>query len=372
MASMTCESPEKGKLNLTIKGRVDAESTAQLWPQAMSKLAEVRPQNLEIDAAGVDYCDGAGAALFLELRRSQEQRNAQIRINGLKTEFSKLITLFDPGAPAMPEPRHFSVAALTTRLGQATVRALAESRDMVSFIGEISVKLAAAAVHPSRLRWKDLFLLFEKAGANAVGLASLLGFLIGLILAFQSAIPMARFGAQIFVADLVAISLFREIGPLITAVILASRSGSAFAAELGTMKINEEIDALTTMGLDPVSFLVVPRVIAATFVMPLLTMFNLLLGLIGCGLVMVSIGFPPIVYYNEIRHAAGMTDFLTGFVKTFVFGLVIGAIGCLRGLQTKTGASAVGDSATHAVVSGIIAIVVLDGVFAVIYYFLGI
>ena len=183
---------------------------------------------------------------------------------------------------------------------------------------------------------------------------------------------MARFGAQIFVADLVVISLFRELGPLITAVILASRSGSAFAAEIGTMKINEEIDALTTMGLDPVSFLVIPRVIAATLVMPLLTMFNLLLGLVGCGLVMVSIGFPPIVYYNEIRNAAGMTDFFSGFVKTFIFGLVIGAVGCLRGLQTKTGASAVGDSATHAVVSGIIAIVVLDGIFAVVYYFLGI
>ncbi|MHC4500389.1 MAG: MlaE family ABC transporter permease [Planctomycetota bacterium] len=153
------------------------------------------------------------------------------------------------------------------------------------------IKLLSTVLHPGRLRWKDTFLLAEKSGADTVGITALLGFLIGLILAFQSAIAMKKFGAEIFVADLVVISLFRELGPLITAVILASRSGSAFAAELGTMKVNEEIDALTTMGLDPVRFLVVPRVIAAVFVTPLLTMFNYLLGLVGCGLVMASLGF---------------------------------------------------------------------------------
>ncbi len=372
MASMSCHVLEKGKLKLTIEGRVDAESTAQLWPEAMKKLAEVRPQELAIDASAIDYCDGAGAALLLELKNRQEQRKAQIHIDGLKPEFSQLMALFDPGPPPKLEQRRFSLGDFAVRVGEATAGSVGEARETIAFIGELSCKLAAAVVHPWRLRWKDLFLYFEKAGANAVGLTALLGFLIGLILAFQSAIPMARFGAQIFVADLVSISLFRELGPLITAVILASRSGSAFAAELGTMKINEEIDALTTMGLDAVNFLVVPRVIAATFVMPLLTMFNLLLGLIGCGIVMVSIGFPPIVYYREIQHATNLSDFSSGFVKTFVFGLVIGAIGCLRGLQTKTGASAVGDAATHAVVSGIIAIVVLDGIFAVLYYFVGV
>ncbi|MHC4238724.1 MAG: MlaE family ABC transporter permease [Planctomycetota bacterium] len=226
-------------------------------------------------------------------------------------------------------------------------------------------------MHPGTLRWRDTFLLAEKSGADAVGITSLLGFLIGVILAFQSAIGMQKFGAEIYVADLVVIVLFRELGPLITAVIMAARSGSAFAAELGTMKVNEEIDALKTMGLDPVRFLVVPRVIAAVFVMPLLTMFNLLLGLIGCGLVMASFGFPPITYLNQIQGATDLGDLFGGLIKTFVFGILIGGIGCLRGLQTGTGASAVGDSATRAVVSGIIAIVIVDGVFAVVYYFIG-
>lgn len=200
----------------------------------------------------------------------------------------------------------------------------------------------------------------------------MLGFLIGLILAFQSAIAMSKFGADIYVADLVVITIFRELGPLITAFVLAARSGSAFAAEIGTMKVNEEIDALTTMGLDPVKFLVLPRVLAATFVTPLLTVFNNLFGIIGAGLVMISLGFAPITILHRIQNAADLTDLFSGLIKTVIFGALIAAIGCLRGLQTKTGASAVGDSATSAVVTSIIAIVVVDGVFAVIYYYVGI
>jgi len=168
------------------------------------------------------------------------------------------------------------------------------------------------------------------------------------------------------------IVLFRELGPLLTAFILAARTGSAFAAEIGTMKVNEEIDALTTMGLEPVQFLVIPKVLVAVFVTPLLTMFNNLLGTIGCVLVMVPMGFAPITLLNQIQEAADLTDLFGGLAKTFVFGFLIAGIGCLRGLQTKTGASAVGDSATRAVVDGIIAIVFVDGVFAVLYYFLGI
>lgn len=212
----------------------------------------------------------------------------------------------------------------------------------------------------------------EKAGVNAVGITALLGFLIGLILAFQSAAAMEAFGVEVFVADLVVIVLFRELGPLITAFVLASRSGSAFAAELGTMKVNEEIDALVTMGLDPVQFLVLPRIIAAVCILPLLTMFNHLFGLIGCGVVMGTWDVSVTTYIERVREAATLGDFFGGLVKTIVFAILISGLGCLRGLQTGTGPSAVGDSATRAVVSGIIAIIVADGVFAVAYYFLGI
>jgi phospholipid/cholesterol/gamma-HCH transport system permease protein len=183
---------------------------------------------------------------------------------------------------------------------------------------------------------------------------------------------MAMFSAEIYTIDLVVIATLRELGPLITCFVLASRSGSAFAAELGTMKVNEEIDALKTMGIDPVRFLVLPRMIAAVFVVPLLTMFNNLLACVGCFVVMLALGFSPVLVVERIFDAAKLGDLFGGLAKTLVFGGLIAGIGCLRGLQAGTGASAVGDAATKAVVSGIVSIVVVDGAFAVVYYFLGI
>lgn len=372
MASIDYQILEEGRLRLVVRGRLDADTTARLWPEALQKLAKTRPQKLDIDASQIEYCNGAGIGLLLELKRRQEENKGEIEIIGLKPEFKQLMTMFDPGRLSEPERQLPSFRRVAEDVGKALVDFLQEFRAQISFTGEVCVKLLNTLFHLGSLRWKDTFLIAEKSGANAVGITVLLGFLIGLILAFQSAVSMKKFGAEIFVADLVVLSLFRELGPLITAFVLASRSGSAFAAELGTMKVNEEIDALKTMGLDPVRFLVVPRVIAAVFVIPLLTMFNLLFGLIGCGLVMVSIGFAPITFLNQIQQAATLTDLFSGLVKTFVFGTLIAGIGCLSGLQTKTGASAVGDSATRAVVASIIAIVVVDGVFAVIYFFLGI
>lgn len=372
MASINYEMLHEGELTCAIKGRLDAETTGLLWPQAVRKITESKPELLIVEASGVEYCDGAGVALLLRLKHTQEANGRQIQVKGLQTQFEQLMALFDPGRIEKPEPKNTSLTYFIENTGQVTYRLLQDFKSQVSFIGELFVKLMHALIHTGNLRWRDIFLIAEKSGANAVGITALLGFLIGLILAFQSAVAMRKFGAEIFVADLVTISLFRELGPLLTAFVLASRSGSAFAAEIGTMKVNEEIDALTTMGLDPVRFLVVPRVIAVVFVTPLLTMFNNFFGLIGCGLVMISIGFAPVAVLNQIREAAYLADLFGGLVKTFVFGTLIAGIGCLRGLQTGTGASAVGDSATRAVVSGIVAIVLADGVFAVVYYFLGI
>ncbi len=372
MASIDYQKLHEDQLTLVVTGRLDAETTGRLWSEAVRKVTETRPKVLIVEAGGVEYCDGAGVALLLQLKHSQEESGGQIQIKGLRPQFEQLMVLFDPGRTDKSEQEDASLASSIENVGQLTFRLLQDVRLQVSFIGELSVKLVRALTHPGHLRWRDTLVIAEKSGANAIGITALLGFLIGLILAFQSTVAMRKFGAEIFVADLVTISLFRELGPLLTAFILASRSGSAFAAELGTMKINEEIDALTTMGLDPVRFLVVPRVIAAVLVMPLLTMFNNFFGLIGCGLVMISVGFAPAAVLNQIREAAFLGDLFGGLVKTLVFGTLIAGIGCLRGLQTGTGASAVGDSATRAVVSGIIAIVIADGVFAVVFFLLGI
>jgi phospholipid/cholesterol/gamma-HCH transport system permease protein len=183
---------------------------------------------------------------------------------------------------------------------------------------------------------------------------------------------MKRFGAEIFVADLIGLSMLRELGPLMTAILLAGRSGAAFAAEIGTMRVNQEVDALTTMGLDPVRFLVTPRIIALVLMMPLLTIYANIVGLLGGALTMQTFAIPFSTFFKEVDSAVTLTDFLAGFVKTFVFALLIAGIGCMRGLQTAAGASAVGDSATKAVVSGIIMLVIVDGLFAVAYYILNI
>jgi phospholipid/cholesterol/gamma-HCH transport system permease protein len=183
---------------------------------------------------------------------------------------------------------------------------------------------------------------------------------------------MKRFGAEIFVADLIGLSMLRELGPLMTAILLAGRSGAAFAAEIGTMRVNQEVDALTTMGLSPVRFLVTPRIIAALLMTPLLTLFANMVGLLGGALTMQSFSIPLVTFLKQVDSAVTMTDFLAGFGKSFVFAVLIAGIGCMRGLQTKAGASAVGDAATRAVVTGIILLVVVDGLFAVAYYLLDI
>ena len=213
-------------------------------------------------------------ALLLELKSRQESHGRQFAVKGLRPELADLVAVFDPGPAAPPAARPNVVVRVVESVGRATVLVGRDLYEMVSFTGEVAVKSVIALVRPHRFRWSEAFLTADKAGANGTGITAMLGFLIGVILAFQSSIAMGKFGARIYVADLVTIVLFRELGPLIAAIILASRSGSAFAAEIGTMKINEEIDALTTMGIDPVRFLVLPRLLATVCVLPLLTDFQ--------------------------------------------------------------------------------------------------
>src|SRR5438105_1545464 len=230
----------------------------------------------------------------------------------------------------------------------------------------------AGSLAPRRIRWKDVLYTCEQVGVNALPIVALISFLLGIILAFQSAVPMKQFGAEIFVADLVGLSILRELGPLMTAILLAGRSGAAFAAEIGTMKVNEELNALTTMGLDPVRFLVVTRIIAALLMMPLLVIFADLIGILGGALTMVSFNIPISAFLHEVDSLVDVKDLLAGLAKAPVFAILIAGIGCLRGLQTQTGASAVGISATRAVVSAIILLVVVDGIYAFVYYLLDI
>jgi len=361
-----------GVVRLIIRGRLDAQSVGSLWTQIVGTVVRSQPPRGEVDAHDMESCDGVGIALLQELKVRQEGIHGEFQIEGLRRELAELMGLFEIGPAPQPGRRSSAAVRFFESVGGSALGLLEDLGAQIGFLGETAWKLSSALVHPGRIRWGDTILIAEKAGADGVAITALLGFLIGLILAFQSTLAMAMFGAQIYTADLVVIATFRELGPLITCFVLASRSGSAFAAELGTMKVNEEIDALKTMGIDPVRFLVLPRMIAAVFVAPLLTLFNDLLALVGCFVVMLAIGFAPVVVLDQIHQAANLTDLLGGLAKTLVFGGLIAEIGCLRGLQTGIGASAVGNAATKAVVSGIVAIVTVDGLFAVVYYFLGI
>jgi phospholipid/cholesterol/gamma-HCH transport system permease protein len=369
-AALAISDGSDGGRVLELSGRLDSESVAKLWDSVRRAMADAPTRRVVVDAKGVDYCDTAGIALFVELLRGHH--DPQVEIANLKPAFQVLLKQFDPNVldhDLDPEPPR---GPAIDEIGHAAYSIWGDIRAQINFVGETTAALAHAVRNPASVRWREVARICEQVGVDALPIVALISFLLGMILAFQSAVPMKRFGAEIFVADLIGLSMLRELGPLMTAILLAGRSGAAFAAEIGTMRVNQEVDALTTMGLDPVRFLVTPRVIAAVLMTPLLTLFAGLVGLIGGAITMTSFSIPIVTFLKEVDAAVNMTDFLAGFVKSFVFAILVAGIGCLRGLQTGPGASAVGDAATKAVVSGIVLLVVVDGLFAVVYYVLNI
>jgi phospholipid/cholesterol/gamma-HCH transport system permease protein len=361
-----------GVVAIAIEGRLDSNTTGRIWRQATETVATAKARSVTVDASQVDYCDGSGIALFVHLRNVQRKAGGQLEIHGLRPEFQGLLEESDLGDLEQLESQRRPKTNLAEDVGRAVVGFWEDTQSLIGFVGELVSALGTAAMHPRSIRWRDAVRVAESAGVNALPIIVLVSFLMGVIMAFQGAISLRRFGADIFVANLVGLAMLRELGPLMTAIILAGRSGSAFAAELGTMTVREEIDALKTMGLDPVRFLVVTRVIAAVVMTPLLTVFADLLGLIGGAVVMRSFGIPLVTFYHQVQYQVTYGSFVGGLVKSFVFGILVAAIGCLRGLQTTTGASAVGESTTRAVVSGIVLIVITDGIFSVVYFYLNV
>jgi phospholipid/cholesterol/gamma-HCH transport system permease protein len=361
-----------GSLILAFAGRLDAYSIATVWAQARAALAATPGRRIVVDATAVDYCDGGGVAMLVDLLLQPRAKDAAVSVRGLRPEFQALLDQFDLSALAAPAEAAPARGGTIEEIGRAAATLGRDMRSMIEFVGATAGALGDALLHPRQVRWKDVWYTCEQVGANALPIVALIAFLFGVILAFEAAVPMRQFGAEIFVADLVGLAILRELGPLMTAILLAGRSGAAFAAEIGTMKVNEELDALTTMGLDPVRFLVVTRILAALLMVPLLALFANLIGVLAGGLTMLSFNIPFVTYLNQVAGVVDLKDVLAGMAKTPVFALLIAGVGCLRGLQTQTGASAVGISATRAVVSGIVLLVAVDGIFAVVYYVLDI
>jgi phospholipid/cholesterol/gamma-HCH transport system permease protein len=368
---------------LHFTGRLDAGGVATVWRPTMRAAREA--ESLVFELKNVAFCDVAGATL---LASAEAALTAARRAKDGDSERSHTAEQTTAAVASLESPPEL-VEALLERARATTQRvapppstppptlfpllraALQAATNGMAFLGELSFAWVSLPGRWKMLRLPDMLRHADQAGVRAVPLVLLLGYLMGLILAFQSAIPMRRFGADLFVANLVAISLLRELGPLLSAVILAGRTGSAFAAELGTMKVNEEIDALVTMGLDPMTMQVIPRLVAAMLVMPALAMMLDLAGLLGMATVMSAFGFPLVTVAHQVQYATTARDLFGGLFKGMCFGAAIASIGCRAGLTTGVGPRAVGLSATAAVVGGIVATIFLDGLFALMFYRLG-
>lgn len=353
-------------LLVVLPERLDYVTTAAEWSKVTTALSRVKTP-VVLDASTLAYYDGSGQALLVEMARILEQRKIAFTPRGLRPEWQKrleqnLRTLEHSTSAPVPS------AGAVERMGQAASLLWADLKAQIEFLGKLVCTLLEIAVRPALLRWRDFWVTAEKAGVDALPIVGLIGFLMGLIMAFQSAMGLRQFGVDVFVINIVALATTRELGPIMTAVVLAGRSGSAFAAEIGTMKVNEELNALTTMGIDHTRFLVAPRALAAMVVTPILTVYANILGIVGGFAVMMALGFPFAALWQQMLSAISWQDFVAGLIKAVIFGLVVAGIGCLRGLQTGSGATAVGDSTTRAVVSGIVLIVAIDAVFAVLFY----
>jgi phospholipid/cholesterol/gamma-HCH transport system permease protein len=358
-----------GPGRIALSGPLSAIGIGPLWSKAIAAARQESAAALAIDITDVTVLDTTGATLLLAMETAH---GGEVHMIGADDRAAALLKQMRQAAPASLSAQDIAAAQREAQSGQAKRNPLETFRVRVTFFGETVISLVALPAKLRFLRGADFANIADNAGLKAMPLVLMLGFLIGMILAFQSAIPMRQFGADLYVANLVAVSLFRELGPLLVAVILAGRTGSAFAAELGTMRVNEEIGALTTMGIDPETMLVIPRVTAAVMVMPALVVAMDLAGLLGMGVVLMLLGYPPSAIIAQVASSTGPQNFIMGLGKGLVFAAAVALIGCRAGLTAGNGPRAVGEAATSAVVGGIVVTVLLDGLFAVLFYRLGI
>ncbi len=333
----------------------------------------VSASRISFDARELQGWDSSILTFLTKVTELCRQRGLAMDRSGLPPGIRRLLEL----AEAVPERkdalRQAKRPPLFERIGNTTLATGRGATAMLGFLGETTLTIGKFSRRKARYRGFDLSLLIQQCGAEALPIVTLISFLVGVILAFVGAVQLKKFGGQIYIADLVAIGIMRDMGAMMTAIIMAGRTGAAFAAEIGTMKVTQEIDALRASGFSPMEFLVLPRVIGLTLMMPLLCLYSDLVGMLGgaaIGVGMLDLSWT--VYFQQSANALTLTDVFGGVFKSAVYGLLVALSGCLRGLQCGDSASAVGDAATSAVVTGIVAVVTACGVFAVVFYILGI
>ncbi len=354
-------------------GRMDVDSSGPILSE-LKKIIKSKSLNyLTINMEKVSYLDDFGAFVLLEIKQLLTDRNGIFNIinaNGNPKEILSMVK-FDTQENYQPLLVKRSKNIFVS-LGEETINLIFNTRYMISFIGSVVISIIHVILHPKDLRFNDTITHMKKTGVDALPIVALISLLLGLIMAFMSSIQLRQFGANIYVASLVALAMVSELGPIITAIIVAGRSGSAFAAEIGTMQISEEIDALFTMGFNPTLFLVIPRLFASIIVLPLLTLFSNVFGILG-GLIVgiLLLKLTANAYISQTIDSLALKEVVWGAVKSVIFASLITWVGCLRGYQARGGASAVGNAATSAVVSSIFLIILFDSIIAVIRSYWG-
>ncbi len=354
---------------LQLSGRLSFGDAPALWEQLRKSADSVqRGETLHLDMSNVEAIDGGAMALLAHVRAELQQRGVSSEFVGASPPIQELIHLYH-GDVAVGRRKRRRPKGTLDQIGAATMGIVREVQQVLAFVGQMLIATVGVIRKPRTSDWRELTPTMERTGADAVPIVVLINYLVGLVMAFQSSIQLQKFGASIFVADLVGIAMARELGPLMTAIIVCGRSGAAFAAELGSMKVNEEVDALRTMGFAPLRFLVFSRVMALVLMMPLLTLVADAMGMLGgmtVATLTMDLSMP--VYLNETQKAVKLWDVTSGLIKSGVFGLAIGLISCQQGLSTTGGAEGVGRSTTAAVVTTLFALILIDALFTVLFH----
>jgi phospholipid/cholesterol/gamma-HCH transport system permease protein len=356
------------ELRIGLFGEWTLRSGARSSSELSRRLRETsRPAKISFDARELGAWDNVLIDFLSKLEAIAIEQGVEVDRSALPGGVGRLVAL----ARAVPERQGARRAQqrpdLLTRLGAGSLSFFATAADFVGFLGESVIVIGRLIIGKARLRGSDLMLAIEDSGPGALPIVALISFLIGLILAFVGAIQLQQFGAAIFVANLVGIAMVREMGAIMTVILMSGRTGAAFAANLGTMQVSDEISALQTLGIPPMEFLVLPRIVALSLMMPLLTVFANIVGILGGMLIAtLMLDIAPITYYNQTTGAVGLNDWAVGLVKAVLFGAIVSIVGCWRGMRCQRSAAAVGAAATSAVVLGIVLIIVIDATATVI------
>jgi phospholipid/cholesterol/gamma-HCH transport system permease protein len=349
-------------------GRLDFAETTALWNQTTALLLAHDAKRVDFDLSGVTSADGGAMALLVHIRNRLEAQGVHSEFVGASPTVQTIVHLYE-GDVHLPPPKRRRAESALAQIGRGTINVLVEGQLVLAFFGQMLISAIATVRAPRTANWKDVGPTMEHAGADAVPIVVLINFLIGFVMAFQGAVQLKQFGANVFVADLVGLSVTRELAPLMTAIIVCGRSGAAFAAELGSMKVSEEIDALRTMGFGAMRFLVLPRVLALILVLPILTLIADLVGIVG-GLVvgLSTLDLSIAGYITETHKALKVWDVYSGVIKSVIFALAIGLVSCQQGLATTGGAEGVGRRTTAAVVTTLFSLILLDAGFTILFH----